>query len=330
MKRYVRSAKAICKSEAFFSASAEELRVLCLLEVAEKPLSAEDLFALGKLDSLGDAKDAIAFWRGAGLVKTAIGKPKKEASEEEEAPSHATSSKKPVRSADELPVYSGAELSGLIEKGNLASFIEACQETYGKVLSSTSINILVGLREELHFDCEYIYLLVSYYGKEMKKPMRYVERVAFSLFDRGILTFEQLEAYVEKDRLMHTREGALRKLFGMGDRALTAKEEEAFKRWCTEYGYDDALIGLAYDMTVGATGKASVAYTDKIITRWNTAGCKTAADAAALIEKEKAEKMAVKKPKKTADAEKDAMRSFEVDDFFAHALDRSYGKKDKK
>ena len=324
MKRYIRSGRAPEKTEAFYNASPEELRVLALIFGAEEPLSAEELAALAHLDGLGDAKDALAFWRGAGLIKTATAK--KEAPRvtpiEEEKPK-----KRPVRSADALPDYSGKALSDLIEKGNLASFIEACQQIYGKVLSSTDINILVGLHEELHFSCEYICLLLEYYGEKAKKPMRYVEKVAFSLYDRGVLSFEELEAHIEKQRLMRSREGALRKLFGIGERALSSKEEEAFTRWCTEYGYDDAVIGLAYDLTVGATGKASVSYADKIISRFNTAGCKTAADANALLEKEKTEK-AGKKASHAKEKEKDEMRSFDVDDFFAHALDRSYGKKD--
>jgi len=322
LKRYIRSGKLPEKTEAFFNASAEELRVLALILASDLPLSAEDLQTAARLESLGDAKDALAFWRGAGLIKTA---PAKKEAVAEEAPAP---KKKPIRSADALPEYSGSEVASLIEKGNLASFIEACQQIYGKVLSSTDINILVGLKEELHFDCEYICLLLEYYGEKAKKPMRYVEKVAFSLYDQGVLSFEQLEAYIEKHRMMRTREGGLRRLFGMGERALTAKEEEAFTRWCVEYGYDDALIGLAYDLTVGATGKASVVYADKIITRWNTAGCKTVADANALLEKEKTEKAAKKSPKSAKEAEKDEMRSFDVEDFFAHALDRSYGKKD--
>lgn len=327
MKRYVRSGKAPEKTEAFFNASPEELRVLALIFLSDEPLSAEDLQTAARLESLGDAKDALAFWRGAGLIKTAVAK--KEVSLEKSEPP--TPKKKPVRSADALPEYSGSEVASLIEKGNLAAFIEACQQIYGKVLSSTDINILVGLREELHFDGDYICLLLKYYMKKddgEKKPMRYIEKVAFSRYDEGILTYEQLEAYIEKDRLMHSREGALRKLFGIGDRALTSQEDEAFKRWCIEYNYDDTVIGLAYDRTVGTTGKASVVYTDKIITRWNTAGCKTAADVHALIEKEKTEKTEKKPSKSAKEAEKDEMRSFEVEDFFAHALDRSYGKKD--
>ena len=327
MKRYICSGKAPEKTEAFYNASSEELRVFLLLLSAKEPLSAEELVPLARLESLGDAKDALAFWRGAGLIKTATAA-KKEAAPQEVLREEPGAQKTPVRSADAFPDYTGRELSALIEKGNLASFIEACQQIYGKVLSSTDINILVGMHEELHLDCEYICLLLEYYGEKAKRPMRYVEKVAFSLFDAGITSFEALEAYIEKHRLMRTREGALRKLFGIGERQLTSKEEAAFTRWCTEYGYDDELIGLAYDLTVGATGKASVSYADKIITRWNTAGCKTAADAAALLEKEKTEKKDKKPSRSAKEQEKDEMRSFDVDDFFAHALDRSYGKKD--
>ncbi len=327
MKRYLRTDKPLSKSDAFFSASEEELRVLALIADAKEPLSSEEVAACLRMDSLGDAKDAIAFWRGAGLIKTAV--KRKEAAEA--APTEPTAKADPVRSADELPVYSGQKLSRLIEEGNLASFIEACREIYGKELSSTDINILVGLREELHFDCEYICLLLAHYGERAKKPMRYVEKVAFSLYDQGILTFAQLEAHIVKKQRMQTREGVLRRLFGIGERALSAKEEEAFVRWCEEYNYDDAVIGLAYDMTVGATNKASVTYADKIITRWNGEGCKTLADVHALIEREKADKppkSGASAPKSEKQAEKDEMRSFEVDDFFSHALDRSYGKKD--
>lgn len=331
MKRYIPSGTSPEKTEAFFGASDEELRVLILLLTSEEPLSAEDLQKMARLDSLGDAKDALAFWRGAGLIKTTAAKKKEPVSDATEDVPAEKPKKAPVRSADELPTYSGNELSTLIEKNNLAAFIEACQQIYGKVLSSTDINILVGLREELHFDCEYICLLLKYYmekDSDQKKPMRYIEKVAFSRYDEGVLTYEQLEAYIEKDRLMHSREGTLRKLFGIGERALTSKEETAFRRWCTEYNYDDAVIGLAYDLTVAATNKASVVYADKIIAGWNTAGCKTVSDVHALLEKEKAEKAAKKPTKAAKEKEKDELRSFEVDDFFAHALDRSYGKKD--
>lgn len=334
MKRYICTDKSPAKTDAFLSASEEELRVLVLLLAADEPLSAEDLQDLAGLATLGDAKDALAFWRGAGLIRTATKKkeaaPPAETVEDtpaadEEKPQK---KKKPVRAADELPTYSGSALSEMIERDNLASFIETCQEIYGKVLSSTDINVLVGLKEELHFDCESICLILSYYAEKAKKPMRYVEKVAFSLYDNGIVSYAQIEAHLERKRRLDTREGTLRKLFGIGERALTAKEEAAFIRWCEEYGYDDAVIGMAYEQTVNTTGKAAVPYTDTILTRWNKAGCKNAADVLALMERERAERTPHTPTKGEKRTEQDEMRSFDVDDFFRHALDRSYGTKE--
>lgn len=340
MKRYIRTDKSPVKTDAFFGASEEELRVLAILYGTAEPLSAEELQESARLETLGDAKDALAFWRGAGLIRTTAKKKETAPVSEEEKTAVAAScaseedkpqkKKAPVRAADELPTYTGKELSDVIERDNLASFIEACQQIYGKVLSATDINVLVGIKEELGYDCDSICLMLSYYAEKAKKPMRYVEKVAFSLYDNGVLSYAQVEAYLEKKRRMDTREGTLRKLFGIGERALTAKEDAAFVRWCEEYGYDDALIGLAYEETVNTTGKPSVPYTDTIITRWNKEGCKTVADVLALREREKTERgNAPARGGKKSDAakEQDEMRSFDVDDFFSHALDRSYGKK---
>ena len=74
MKRYIRSGKSLEKTEAFYTASDEELRVLALLLSSAEPLSAEELHERAHLETLGDAKDALAFWRGAGLIKTAVTK----------------------------------------------------------------------------------------------------------------------------------------------------------------------------------------------------------------------------------------------------------------
>lgn len=337
MTRYTKTAKDPCSLDAFFEASAEEMRVLWLFQHTEEALSAEDVQAGARLESIGEAKDAIAFWRGAGLLRAAskkresVAEPKEEKEPEKEI---LTAPKAPVRAADELPNYSGEELSGMIGGGNLASFIEACQQIYGKVLSTTDINILVGLREELHLDCEYICMLVAYCagrkgaGDAPKKPMRYVEKMAFAFYEKGIVDAKQLEEELSRRMRAKTREGQLRKLFGIGERALSTDEEAAFVRWCEEFHYDDEMIGFAYDLTVAATQKAPVKYADKILSKWNAAGCKTVADAEAFVLRERSEKnKSTSRPKSEKDKEKEGMRSFDVDDFFARALDRSYGDK---
>ena len=314
MKKYTVCTDAPSRLDAFLSASADELRVLFLIK-DEGEIEAKEIEKRLSLPE-SDVRDALAFWRGAGAVSLV------ERQEKEK--------KKPLLSADALSPYSPAEAARLMEKENLASFVEACQATYGKVLAPTDIDVILGLHDQLGLSCEYICLLIAFLNRYERKPMRYVEKVAFSLYDRGVLSIAELEEYIERKTRSELREGALRKLFGIGTRALSKKEDECFLRWTEEYGYDDSVIGLAYDITVGATNRAYVAYADKILRRWYEAGCRSLPSVEAFIEREKGERAAAvsasaDKKKKPSEREKDQMRSFDVDDMFAHALARSYG-----
>ena len=300
---------------AFLGASAAELRVLYILRERAEAVDADTLSRLAGL-SEEDVRDALSFWRGAGAVTVSEGQ------------TSPVEKKKAVLSADRLSPYAPSEASRLIEEENLASFIELCQQTYGKVLCPADIDILLGMHDQLHFDCEYICLLIAFCVEHGRKPMRYIEKVAFSLYDRGVLTVEALNDYIEKKHRHDTREGKLRRLFGIGDRALSKKEDECFMRWCEDYGYDDSVIEMAFDITVNAVNRASVAYADKIIRRWHEGGCRNVFEIREFLEKEKEARPAKPKSKaKPSDSEKESMRSFDVDDMFEHALNRSYGKK---
>ena len=70
-------------------------------------------------------------------------------------------------------------------------------------------------------------------------------------------------------------ETRIRRLFGLPERALTAKEKACVTRWCGEYMTPEPLLRLAYDRTVEATGKVSFAYIDKILAAWAAKGITT-------------------------------------------------------
>ena len=304
---------------AFRGASADELRVLLAVSLSEGGAVFERIVSDTALDP-DTVRDALAFWRGAGAVAL---------TDAEQAPK-----KKHIAAADTLDPYSESETAHIIEKEDLSAFIEQCQETFGKVLSPTDIGIIVGLHEQLCLSCEYICVLIAHCLSHGRKPMRYIEKTAFSLYDSGIETAEQLSAYIKRRERMESREWSVRKLFGIGERAFSKKESEAVTRWCEEYGFDDTVISRAFDAAVASTAKPSIAYADKILSRWYEAGCRNLLAVEELIEKEKAQRATVKKADKKIDpkvaAEKESMRSFDVDDFFEHALSRSYGNRKKK
>ncbi len=291
-------------------ATEEELKMLIYLAAKDEGIELE------KPSFDKDAeKSALAFLRGAGLVVKENKKREKPEEKNEQGKQSDKASgakkKKPLRPESILPEYTSREISDMLKKEEvMKSVIDSAQDIYGKMFSPAEINILLGLHGDLGFDGEFILLLISHAVEIGQKNMRYIEKMAFDLFEKGITTSSALEKEIERRDMFRSKEGGLRRLFGIGERALTAQEKKAFESWVNGYGFSLELITLAYEKTVAATGKASVNYCDKILTNWKEAGITTVEEAA--------------DGKKAKKPDKSAIKSFDTDDFFETALERSY------
>lgn len=319
---------------AFSDASAEDLRVLlCLLKYgcdADKEALADAAFC-----SEEELKDALQFWRGAGLLRASSKRTGKKSSEKEES-ERSKQTKRAIKSEDKIYATPSDELAKVIDKKKLKSLIDACQQTVGKIMSTAEINIVVGLYEQLSLDGEYILMLISYCYEQNKRSMKYVEKVAFSLCEMGILTSSALEIYLEERRKFASFEWQLKKMFGIGERDFTKKQQEFVLKWETEYKYGIEILGLAYDITVDNIGKVDFRYIDKILHTWHENGLKKEKEILAFEEQEKKNRSLEKEKEskkssqgKTSAQSKNSVgfNSFDVDDFFSKAVERSYKKK---
>ena len=303
----------LLKEEAFGEAGADDLRVLLAL------FSLGDADADAIADALGIEVAAVtpslAFWRGAGLVTV---------KDEAEAPRTATP--RPTAATAEL---GAEEMATYLREAGLASLVTEAERQRGRLMNRTDLSILLSLSQELLLTPAYILTLLAYcdaQGDGEPKPMRYVERDALRLTEHGIESCEALEAYIREQELLRSVEGVLRRMFGIGTRKLSAREEKAFLLWTTEYGYGEEVIGAAYDVTVNATGRASVAYADRVLAHWHECGVRSAEEAEALLLREREEK----KPKRGGrPLKKEAAptaSSFDIGDFFQRAVERSFKK----
>lgn len=299
-------------------ATAEQLRVLLWL--------ADDASLLGKpaqLAKLADVNknelaDILDYWKSCGVLTdekaeepAAPPKPaKKKATEvvEKNPP------KKPLQRADELPTYNTTELSDMMEKrASLRILLDACQNIFGKMFNPHEINILFGMVDYLKLEDEYILILLAHCKRLEIKSFRQVERYAISLIDKGITTAEALDACLQEMEAAHQLEGAVRQMFGLKSRALTAKEKTAIEKWVS-YGYGQDIIQRAYEITINSTGNPSIPYTNSILERWHSEGLKTVEE----IDRRQAEERAEKEGKTTFG------NSFQTDDFFKAALEKSF------
>ena len=105
-----------------------------------------------------------------------------------------------------------------------------------------------------------------------KRAVGYVEKTAYNLYDEGIDSAAKLEEYIKKKEEKEREEAHLRSLFGLGSRALTAKERQAFTQWLHEWKLPEEVLVRAYEQTVENTGKYSLAYMSRVLESWYMAG----------------------------------------------------------
>ena len=222
---------------------------------------------------------------------------------------------------------SGEEMATAID-GNLQlkQLIEECQTICGKSFTPTEISKLVSLHTELKLDPEMILLLFFYHAEKLdalgrRVTVSYVEKSAYSLYNQEVRTTDAFHAYIRESEERNSRAFRLRRLFGMGDRAFTKKEQKFFDKWFVEWGLSFELVEHAFELTVDRTGKAGLEYISKILSDWHSSGITTVEQAEKASEDYRRAKAENPKFKETPEV---PTSSFNAEEFFEKALKRSY------
>ncbi|MCD7776397.1 MAG: DnaD domain protein [Firmicutes bacterium] len=268
----------------------------------------EELSAAGISPAELDA--AISFWRGADVM-SAEGQTEARQAEKQTASASMGDGKLLPDTTTRLSASEAADV--MKNHPERLELINACQQTMGRIFNMSESSLILSLRECLGVGDDYILMLIAYAKAHDKKAVKYVERMAYGLYERDITTSDELEEYLQRLAAAEDAETKYKRMVGADGRSLSKKEKEAVGRWVNDYGADFELIEAAYERTVTATGKLSLPYMDKIMSSWHEKGIKTAAEA----ENESAHR-------KGADAVS-AAGSFDTDDFFEMAVKRGLG-----
>lgn len=171
---------------------------------------------------------------------------------------------------------SPGEVNALLrEDKRFAGLAAELEKARGSVLSPSEREILAYLCGSLELTPEYLLVAAAYCRDRGKKKMSYLEKMVAGWLEEGIDTYEKAEVHIRRLTRQEDDEGRIRRLFGLPERALTTREKACINRWCGEYMTPDALVKLAYDRAVEATGKVSFAYIDKVLAAWTGKGITT-------------------------------------------------------
>lgn len=310
-------------------ADEKDLKVLIYMMSSEEFRSDPEKYSAKAIKTLGmrysEIEAAIAFWDSVGVIDVKTGENEELALDREANKKRGEREKKAntkLLVKQDAPTYTNELTADIIEEhGDLKQFIVEAQQIIGKMLSPNEVESIVVMYDYLRLDCEYLRLLFSYCAKSGKLSVKYIERVCYSLFERGIDQKDQLIEYI---RAEEQKEGVLykiKKLFGIGKRALITKEKNTFDRWLDTYGMSYEMIEKAYERTIERIHEPSLDYANAILKGWHESGYRTVDE----VEEERENYKTAKKTKKSAKQKEEL--GFDVEEFMALAIERSYQEK---
>ena len=184
---------------------------------------------------------------------------------------------------DELPEYTAREIEDCAgSDSGFKAVLDATRQILGKQLTRHDMSRMLGIYNHLGLSAEVIYVLLHYCadlyrgpeGAARKPTIRSIEQEAFRWASKEIHTSEEAEAYVEAQKLLHSRFNSIKSALEIYDRRLIPSEEAYFSSWL-DMGFEPDAIRLAYERTVKNTGKRALPYMNTILTRWDEANLHT-------------------------------------------------------
>lgn len=240
-----------------------------------------------------------------------------------------TGKKKPAAGVldSSTPHLTIPELAGHAGTQKTAWLLEYCQQKLGRMLNSAEAERIVGICDYLGVSSDFVALLCKNLKEENRLTLRALENLAIELHDRGITEYEALTEHLDHREKARSFEGKVRKLFGLGSRALTPAERKMLEKWAA-LGTSSEMIDFAYELTVSTTGNASLKYSNAIIEAWAAAGVTNVEEAKKREEdfRQKSSKKSSGRTERKKKAGEQTHSSFDTDDdFFEKALRRSFG-----
>ena len=181
--------------------------------------------------------------------------------------------------AEELPEYTAKDLTTRSQEDpRFAALVTEAQRALGRMLSTSDLKKLFGLYDYLALPPEVLMMLLNYCVANAPSgnspSMRFIEKEGYAWANREILTLEQAEEYIAASQRRREKLSRTAKILGINGRALTNTEAKYLGAWL-DMGFDEEMIGMAYDRTVTNTGALKWTYMNGILKSWHEKGLHT-------------------------------------------------------
>ena len=161
--------------------------------------------------------------------------------------------------------YTKDDLENFGRDETVQEMLYAAERMCGRPLSQTDSDTILFMYEELGFSADLIEFLVEYSVDNGHKSMRYMEKVAISWKEAGIVTVKDAKEHIQTRSQIYNK---VIKCFGITGRGLGESELAFLNKWKKEYKFKDEMIEEACRRTMTAVQKPSFPYADTILAKW--------------------------------------------------------------
>lgn len=167
---------------------------------------------------------------------------------------------------------------------------EACEALRGQLqgmfagkraLAPAELSMACQWLKELQFEVDLVVLLAQYCMQRGgdRVSFAYMDKVARDWAKRGIRTFEAGDKHIRAQDLAASGAAQVLRSLSVHSRLPTAREEELYRKWTQQWGFDPKAV-LAACAHTSATLNPSFQYLDGILSRLHAQGSTSARDVA--------------------------------------------------
>lgn len=209
---------------------------------------------------VGDVREALQYWEGAGLL------------EKLETPTAELEAPLEPRRRMTTPEATAAAK----QDGRLAGMYAEIQRIFGGVVSQSDYNIFTTLYIEDAVPADLILLAAGYCAGQGKASARYIEKLLMSWRRDGIDTCEKADAYLQLLARRTVWEEQVATLLGVPAKGLTLAERRRVAAWAEDYHYGTEMLEAA--RAVAGERNADISYLHGILKKWDAKGYRTPRD----------------------------------------------------
>jgi len=165
------------------------------------------------------------------------------------------------------------EISETVEKEPaFREMLKQIDAVRGGLMSPGDLSTFYWLYDKVGLPAEVILMVVKSAKENKKTNVKYIEEIALSWHQKGIITKESAMANLIREAEMKTAYGGVVKMLGISADKPVQGLKDKIERWMFEWNMDYSMIELAYERTVMNTGKFSLNYMDAILKKWHENG----------------------------------------------------------